>query len=354
MSKRIIKKLIGRGYLGEAIDLMLELVEKYGNASDVENILYNISGQYHNNESGRRSSTITADAYNTTRNRINGNLGDILDDNFKEIPESAIPENYKGLIKSPEPKTTVHEAPPSEEELDNDQEQEEENEPEKKILVLSSNPVSTVKIDISLERARIAEKLEKTDFNVVSEKNVTSSRFAELILEEKPMIVHFSGHGEASSSSSTEEEYVDVVRGVGKEKEQSGKEKQKKKKQAGIILLDDDGRKAHFVKANRLRRTFDTLINLERINIKAVILNACYSEEQAKAISEVGVSVIGTSSEIQDRAAIAFSSGFYYAIGKGKSIENALNWAINVVLDIDDSEDRFILYKDGQKVPLKA
>lgn len=353
MSKRTIKQLIGRGYLGQAIDLMIELVEDYGNSSDVENTLYNISAQYYSNESGRKSSVITPDAYNTTKNRLNGNLSDILDDNFKEIADSAIPKGYRELLKAPSAQSILQE----ESEADTQEgggsgsKGQEDIEVVKKVLVLSSNPVSTVKIDIDLERARIAEKLEKSDFSVVSRKSVTRSRFAELIYEEKPMIVHFSGHGEVANSASEQETYV--TRGIGRPQVGPNNEEKKGKKQSGIILLDDNGRNAAFVKASRLKRTFNTLINRQEIRIEAVILNACYSEEQAKAISEVGVSVIGTSSEIKDTAAIAFSSGFYYAIGKGKSIEDALDWAINAVLDFDEPEDRFILYIDGERQEIK-
>lgn len=338
MSKRIIKQLISRDYLEEAIELMLELVGKYGEGSSVENTLYNISGQYYSNEQGKRGSTITGEAYGTAKNRLRGNLSEILDDNFLEIDEEDIPEAYKRRLKEspkpPDPSTASEKA-------SNDG---------RKILVLSANPHTTDRLDINLERARIAEKLEKTDFVVVSRKGVTRSRFAELIYEEKPSIVHFSGHGEVRGSSETKESYVDVERGIGKpEKNKSDHEPNQPENQAGIILMDDDLRNASFVKASRLKRTFKSLVHNQGIDIKAVIFNACYSEEQAKAISEVGISVIGTSSAIKDVAAIAFSSGFYYAIGKGESIEDALDWAINGVLDFDEPEDRFILYKDGKK-----
>jgi len=332
MSKRTIKKLIGRGYLEEAIELMLELVEKYANGSDVENTLYNISGQYYSNESGKRGSTLTTEAYNTARNRLNGNLSDILDDSFLDIDENDIPDSYKQLLKGGPSSPEAPEAPEAP-----------ESESAKKILVLSANPASTDKIDVDKERARIGEKLEKSGIEVVSRRRVSRSRFAELIYEEKPTIVHFSGHGEEKDPTAAEGGFVN--RGIGKRTEQKPDENAP---QSGILLMDEDGRNASFLKANVLKRTFNTLVNKQDIKIKAVILNACYSEEQARAISEVGVSVIGTSSAIKDNAAIKFSSGFYYAYGKGESIEDALDWAINLVLD-DEPEDRFILYKNGEK-----
>ena len=92
------------------------------------------------------------------------------------------------------------------------------------------------------------------------------------------------------------------------------------------------------------------MIKRQKIPIEVVIFNACHSEEQAKAVSEVGVSVIGTSHEIQDEAALAFSSGFYAALSRGENVEDSLDWAINQVLIFDEPEDRFRLYRDGERI----
>ena len=48
--------------------------------------------------------------------------------------------------------------------------------------------------------------------------------------------------------------------------------------------------------------------------VKCVLINACYSEVQAKAISQFIPIVIGTKKEISDNAAIKFSTGFYTAL----------------------------------------
>ncbi|NJQ97052.1 MAG: hypothetical protein HC784_03840, partial [Hydrococcus sp. CSU_1_8] len=61
--------------------------------------------------------------------------------------------------------------------------------------------------------------------------------------------------------------------------------------------------------------------------VSCVILNACYSEIQAKAIAEQIPFVIGMNQSIGDEAAIIFSIGFYKALGAGRSIEDAYKFA---------------------------
>jgi len=59
------------------------------------------------------------------------------------------------------------------------------------------------------------------------------------------------------------------------------------------------------------------------INIRLVVLNACYSEVQAKAIAEVVDCVVGMKKEIGDEAAIIFAEYFYSALGYGRSVKQA-------------------------------
>jgi hypothetical protein len=57
--------------------------------------------------------------------------------------------------------------------------------------------------------------------------------------------------------------------------------------------------------------------------VECVILNACFSETQAKAIAEHIKYVVGMNQAIGDKAAIAFAIGFYQALGAGRTIEEA-------------------------------
>lgn len=342
MSKRTIKKLIGRGYLEEAIDLMLELVEKYGNSSDVENTLYNISGQYYNNESGRKSSTITPDAYNTTRNRLNGNLSDILDDSFKEIADSDIPQNYKDLLKGGSPEPIKDE---SGEGTVEDKTETTTSSTAGIVLFLSANPSKTALLKLKDEHSNIATELQDSNsLRVKSEETVSFSEFSKAIYSHEPKIVHFSGHGDLESPE-VQEAYR--VRGIGKPK---GKEEVKEEKdEPGIILFDESKRNSHFVKASVLKELFSTAKVDMEIPLEAVIFNACHSEGQAKAVSEVGVSVIGTSHSVADTAAIAFSKGFYFGMAEGKGIEKSFKLARVQAMAYGEPKDRFTLYVNGEK-----
>ena len=61
--------------------------------------------------------------------------------------------------------------------------------------------------------------------------------------------------------------------------------------------------------------------------VNCVILNACYSETQAKTIAKHIPFVIGMNQAIGDEAAIAFSVGFYKALGAGRSVKEAYEFA---------------------------
>ena len=105
--------------------------------------------------------------------------------------------------------------------------------------------------------------------------------------EHKPQIVHFSGHGSKT----------------------------------GEIVLMDNNRQVKPVSAEALKMLFTTL----KDNIRVVVLNACYSQIQAKAIAEVIDCVVGMSTSIGDEAAIIFAASFYRAIGFGRSIKEAFD-----------------------------
>jgi len=105
--------------------------------------------------------------------------------------------------------------------------------------------------------------------------------------QHEPHIVHFSGHG-----SSTEE----------------------------IILLDKLGNPKP-VSKEALVSLFNTLKN----NIRVVLLNACFSQPQAEAITEEIDCAIGMMRAIGDDAAITFAAAFYRAIGFGRSVKDAFD-----------------------------
>jgi len=62
-------------------------------------------------------------------------------------------------------------------------------------------------------------------------------------------------------------------------------------------------------------------------NIRLVIFNACFSREQAEAVTQYIDAAIGMNTDIGDEAARVFSAQFYSALGFGRSVQNAFEQA---------------------------
>lgn len=158
-----------------------------------------------------------------------------------------------------------------------------------KTLFLASNPEGTNGLKLDEEIRAITDKIRAAEhrdlIELVSAWAVRPDDLIQTLNEHKPQIVHFSGHGN---------------------------------KEGEIILMDND-RSPKPVTVIALRALFSAL----RDNIRIVLLNACYSEIQAKAIVENIDCVIGMNSAIGDDAAIAFAASFYRALGFGRSVKES-------------------------------
>ncbi len=162
----------------------------------------------------------------------------------------------------------------------------------KTILILAANPASTTRLRLDAEVRSIEEGLQLASkggqFRLVQKGAVRLRDFYRAILEHKPQIVHFCGHGTG----------VD-----------------------GIVLEDDTGQPT-LVDQEVLSRLFK-LFAVK--GVECVVLNACYSQVQAEAISQYIKNVIGMNQTIGDKAAIAFAVAFYDALGAGETVEFAFN-----------------------------
>ena len=160
-----------------------------------------------------------------------------------------------------------------------------------RILFLAANPTDTTHLRLDEEIRSIDLALRRTEFRdrfeIKQHWAVRVLDIQDCLLRHKPDIVHFSGHG-----------------GVPRE-----------------IILEDNAGNQHPVSVRALSQLFSALRN----NIRCVVLNACYSEDQARAIAEHVDCVIGMSKAIGDRAAISFSTAFYQALGYGKDVKTAFD-----------------------------
>ena len=71
------------------------------------------------------------------------------------------------------------------------------------------------------------------------------------------------------------------------------------------------------------------LFTILKDNLRCVVLNACYSEVQARAIVEHIECVVGMSRAVTDAAAIDFAAAFYLGLGFGRSVQTAFDLGRN-------------------------
>ncbi len=184
----------------------------------------------------------------------------------------------------------------------------------KTILILAANPASTSRLRLDEEVREIEEGLRRANkreqFKLEQKWAVRQRDFYRAILDYQPQIVHFSGHG-------------------------AGKE--------GIVLEDETGQPA-LVTADVLKSEFALFATK---GVECVVLNACYSEEQARAISQYVNYVIGMNSTVGDKAAVAFAVAFYDAIAAGEEVEFAYKLGTSQMISFVEQETPVFLKKEN-------
>lgn len=162
----------------------------------------------------------------------------------------------------------------------------------KTILILAANPTNTARLRLDEEVRSIDEGLrrsnKRSEFKLVKLGAVRPDDLRRALLDHSPAIVHFCGHG-------TEDE--------------------------GLVFEDNTGQ-TQLVSTESLARLFKLFEN----TIECVLLNACYSEQQAQAIHQSIDYVIGMRKAVGDQAAIKFAVGFYDALWAGRTIEDGFEF----------------------------
>ena len=191
----------------------------------------------------------------------------------------------------------------------------------KTILFLAANPISTHRlrldeeireIELGLQRSRYRDR-----FELKQRWALRPIDLRRALLDCKPQIVHFAGHGVgrrtvSPSSMSLVENTREISFADGEKAVSTGCFDE------GLVLEDVIG-EPKLVRAEALSALFELFAD----SVECVVLNACYSEHQAKAIAQHIPYVIGMNQAIGDRAAIEFAIGFYDALGTGDPIECA-------------------------------
>jgi hypothetical protein len=160
-----------------------------------------------------------------------------------------------------------------------------------KIVFFAANPVATTHLDLAEEVRDITEKIRATKFRDTIELTTAWAARPDDLLqylnEHEATIVHFSGHGGGTS---------------------------------GLVLQDNAGKPA-LVSSDALEALFKSL----KHKVRLVVLNACNSSVQARAMASEIDCVIGMRLPISDDAARIFAASLYRAIGFGCSVQTAFD-----------------------------
>jgi hypothetical protein len=158
-----------------------------------------------------------------------------------------------------------------------------------RLLLLAANPNDQGRLQLDEESREITHKIRaaafRDRFQVIQRFAVRPDDLLQALNEDRPHIVHFSGHGNESGD---------------------------------IELVGVDGR-SKSVSPSALQQLFRVVGSQTRL----VMLNTCYSSLQARAITESVDCAVGMSAAVTDEAARIFAAAFYRALGFGRSVKEA-------------------------------
>ena len=151
----------------------------------------------------------------------------------------------------------------------------------RKILFLAAGPSDQAQLRLGEECSQIGEGLLRSKcrdrFEFIQQWAVTPEKLHRALVDHQPDIVHFSGHGSGET---------------------------------GLVLENGSGR-SQLIPTDHLNKLFKLRVVG---TIKCVVLNACYSEAQARVIRGLIPDVVGMNKSIADEDAIRFAVHFYGAL----------------------------------------
>jgi hypothetical protein len=165
--------------------------------------------------------------------------------------------------------------------------------PGSKILFINADPRDQEALDFAGEYRAISEAI-RDDFQLVARLAARPEDLVNALAEEKPQVLHFSGHGSGTSGLAFENQ------------------------QREMVLLARDGLK-------RILQATELMAPL-----RLIVLNACWSIKQARAIAKKGPDTVGMKIDVLDEVAKAFAKNFYRLLPT-LSIEGAHRAAIAIM-----------------------
>ena len=186
-----------------------------------------------------------------------------------------------------------------------------------RILVLTANPKGTPNLRLDEEVREIyAALMQARELGRVVLEQRWAARFKDLqeaLLEFRPTVIHFTGHGARDE---------------------------------GLVFENETGH-VHLVKT----QTLSSLFNFFSSQVKFVFLNAAYSQDQAHEIINYIDYAIGFPGDMSDKACIALSRGFYRALGAELSFEEAYKLGCIELQSCEVQENQFPIL--NKKVDIK-
>jgi len=173
-----------------------------------------------------------------------------------------------------------------------------------KILILAANPRKDLRLSSEIRDIReiIRNSPNREQFQLEQREALRPQDLQRALLEVKPRIVHFCGHGSGNQG----------------------------------LALENNAGEQQLVSTEAISNLFKQFQN----QVECVLLNACYSQTQAQAIVKHINYVIGMDRDIFDDAAIAFTKGFYEALVHGRTIDSAYEFGCNnIQIEINRSKN---------------
>jgi hypothetical protein len=182
--------------------------------------------------------------------------------------------------------------------------------PSMKALILSANPKQTSELRLGQEARDLRDQLHLVRHAraKITVENCWAVRISDIqreILNNRPDILHFSGHGDK-----------------------------------GLLCFEDAAGGIAPVSTKAMADLFRL-----HTSIKCLVLNACHSAEMATAVAPHVDAVIGCDDEIDDDACIAFTFAFYRALAHGYDYARSFAQAqVEVRMSCGDGEaDKYII-----------
>ncbi|MEZ6057462.1 MAG: CHAT domain-containing protein [Planctomycetaceae bacterium] len=172
------------------------------------------------------------------------------------------------------------------------------------VLILAASPLDQDRLRLGSEVKQIKRALERSrnreNWTIETNEAATVDDLRRALLDFRPEVVHFCGHGGGAS---------------------------------GLAFENDEGQ-THGTHAAALTKLFHPF----KDTLKCVVLNACYSEVQATEIRQQVDYVVGMSRGIADDSATKFAVAFYDAVFAETTFRQAFDLACTAI-DLNNLPD---------------